>query len=83
MAINGGIFGQNFIDLCRIHNLNYDEIKPGTGKCLKREELYRYDNCGYTTLLAKLHETSSGFLYNINMSYEFDNTALIDVFNDM
>ena len=45
LVINGGSFGQRFVDLCRIHNLNYDEIKLETGKSLKRKKLYRYDNC--------------------------------------
>ena len=71
LVINGGSFGQRFVDLCRIHNLNYDEIKLETGKSLKREELYRYDNCGYTALLVNLHETSTGVLYDIKMISEF------------
>lgn len=71
LVINGGSFGQRFADLCRIHNLKFDEIKLDTGKSLKKEELYKYDNCGYTALLVNLHETSTGVLYDIKMISDF------------
>lgn len=71
LVINGGSFGQRFVDLCRIHNINFDEIKLDTGMSLKREELYKYDNCGYSALLVNMHETSTGVLYDIKMISEF------------
>lgn len=71
LVVNGGSFGQRFVDLCKIHNLCFDEIKLNTGKSLKRDELYKYDGCAYTAMLVNLHETSTGVLYDIKMISDF------------
>ena len=71
LVVNGGSFGQRFVDLCKIHDLCFDEIKLETGKSLKKEELYKYDDCGYTALLVNMHETSTGVLYDIKMISDF------------
>ena len=71
IAINGGSFGQRFVDLCRLHERNFTEIKLEFGKQLRRERLYEYAGKGYTALLVNMHETSSGVLYDMPMISRF------------
>ncbi len=67
IVINGGSFGQRFVDLCRLHERDFTEIKLEFGKQLRREQLYEYSEKGYTALLVNMHETSSGVLYDMPM----------------
>ncbi len=71
LIINGGSFGQRFVDICRIHEIPYTEIKLDTGKDITKEQLNKYDRDGYTALLVNVHETSTGVHYNINLISEF------------
>ena len=71
LVINGGSFGKRFAEICEIHNIPYTEIKIKPGCTLKKEELYKYDQMGYTALLINVHETSTGVLYDIDMVSEF------------
>ena len=71
LIINGGSFGQRFVDLCRLHKRTLTEIKLPFGCSLKKEQLMLYDNQNYTALLVNMHETSSGVLYNMPMISEF------------
>lgn len=71
LVINGGSFGQRFSELCNIFQIPHDDIKLEVGKALKKEELYKYDNQGYTGLLVNVHETSTGVHYDIEMISEF------------
>ena len=71
LVINGGSFGQRFVDICAIHDIPYEEIKLQTGKALKEETLYHYDGKGFTGLLVNVHETSTGVHYNIDMISKF------------
>ena len=71
LVINGGSFGQRFSELCDIFQIPHDDIKLEVGKALKKEELYKYDNQGYTGLLVNVHETSTGVHYDIEMISDF------------
>ncbi len=71
LVVNGGSFGQRFADICRIHELSYEEISLEHGRTLKKEQLYRYDGKGFTGMLVNVHETSTGVLYDIDMISEF------------
>ena len=71
LVINGGSFGHRFVEICQTYELNYTEIKCQFGKTLTKEQLYKYDNKGYTALLVNLDETSSGVLYDIEMISDF------------
>lgn len=71
LVVNGGSFGQRFSDLCDIFEIRHDDIKLEVGKSLKKEELYKYDNQGYTGLLVNVHETSTGVHYDIEMISDF------------
>lgn len=71
LIINGGSFGQRFVDLCKIHDVPFTEIRVETGKVLKEEMLNTFDNQGYTGLLINIHETSTGVLYDTKMISRF------------
>ena len=71
LVINGGTFGQRFVDLCKLHKRCYSEIRLEFGKQIKRDLLYEHTGKGYTALLVNMHETSSGVLYDMPMIAEF------------
>lgn len=71
LVINGGSFGQRFVELCQIHEIPFTEIKLEMGKALHKEQLEKYDKAGYTGLLVNVHETSTGVLYDMNLISEF------------
>ena len=69
IVINGGSFGQRFVELCRLHNRMYTEVKCAFGKQLKCEQLKGLED--HTALLVNMHETSSGVLYNMELISDF------------
>jgi aspartate aminotransferase-like enzyme len=71
LVINGGSFGQRFVEMCQLHNRNYTEIKTEFGKQVKKEQLYQYDGKCYTAFLVNMGETSSGVLYDMKLISEF------------
>lgn len=71
LVVNGGSFGQRFVNLCRIHEIPHAEICLESGKALTEEMLRPYENQGYTAFLVNVHETSTGVLYDIEMISKF------------
>lgn len=71
LVINGGSFGQRFVNLCKVHQIPYTEILLGYGEKLEADLLNAYDNKGYTTLLVNLCETSTGVLYDLPLLSSF------------
>lgn len=71
LVVNGGSFGQRFVDLCRLHERDTTEIRLPFGHSLEKEQLEPYSGKGYTALLINMHETSSGVLYDMPMVAEF------------
>ena len=71
LIVNGGSFGQRFVDLCNLYGIKNTEIKVPFGKGLNNNILKEYDNKGYTGFLVNIHETSSGEYYDINLISEF------------
>ena len=71
LVINGGSFGQRFVDLLRLHNIPFDEIKMDIGQALTSDILDIYRGGGYSTFLVNVHETSTGVYYDIDMIGEF------------
>lgn len=71
LVVNGGGFGQRFVDLCKLHNIECDEIKVEFGSCLTKEMLDEYDNKDYTAFMVNICETSSGVHYDIDMISDF------------
>ena len=71
MVVNGGSFGQRFVDLCELHSVPYIEVKLPLGTAVTREQLEQCYQQGVTGLLINMHETSTGVLYDMNMVGEF------------
>lgn len=67
LIVNGGSFGQRFVELCKIYEIPYTEIKLEFGKKLSEKELLKYSGKDYTGFLVNIHETSTGVLYDIDM----------------
>lgn len=71
LVINGGSFGERFVELLKLHEIPFTEIKLGYGKALKPEHLEPYEHQGYTAFLIQKHETSTGVHYNIGIVSDF------------
>lgn len=71
LIVNGGSFGQRFVDLCKLHKIMYTEIKLQLGESLSLEHLEQYEGKEYTALLVNIHETSTGVYYNPEMISTF------------
>ena len=71
IIVNGGSFGQRFVDLCKLYEIPYSEIKLNFGESLKEEHLKEYEGKGYTTFIVNVHETSSGVHYDMKMIGDF------------
>lgn len=71
LVVNGGSFGQRFVELCEIHEIPYVALELEHGKKLTKERLYEYDCKGFTGLLVNVDETSTGVLYDTTMIGEF------------
>lgn len=71
LVVNGGSFGERFVELLTLHEIPFTEIKLEHGKALKPEHLAPYEGKGYTAFLMQKHETSTGVHYDINMVSDF------------
>lgn len=71
LVVNGGSFGERFVELLKLHEIPFTEIKLEHGKALKPEHLASYEGQGYTAFLLQKHETSTGVHYNINLVSDF------------
>lgn len=75
LVVNGGSFGHRFCDLCRIHDIQYDEIGLNVGEQLKRMHLTQYEGAAggipFTAFLVNKHETSTGVHYDMKLIAEF------------
>lgn len=71
LVINGGSFGERFVELLTLHEIPFTEIKLDHGKALKPEHLVPYEGKGYTAFLLQKHETSTGVHYDINLVSDF------------
>ena len=69
IVVNGGSFGQRFVDLCALHGRDYTEVRCDFGRALRREQLIGLED--HTALLINMHETSSGVLYDMDMVAAF------------
>ena len=71
LVVNGGSFGERFVELLTLHEIPFTEIKVASGKALKAEDLAPYDGEEYTSFLLQKHETSTGVHFNINLVSDF------------
>ena len=71
LAVNGGSFGQRFVEMLTLHGIPHSEIKVKSGKALTYEHLQPFEDKGYTAFLVNVHETSTGVHYDIDMIADF------------
>ena len=71
LVVNGGSFGERFVELLTLHEIPFTEIKLEHGKALKSEHLAQYEGNGYTAFIMQKHETSTGVHYDINLVADF------------
>ena len=71
LVINGGSFGQRFVELLTLHEIPFTEIKMEHGKALRSEHLKPYEGKGYTAFLLQKHETSTGVHFDIHLVSDF------------
>lgn len=71
LIVNGGSFGQRFVQLCEVYEIPHTEIKLDKGKALAEQHLAGYENQGYTAFMVNVHETSTGVHYNMDMISAF------------
>lgn len=81
LVVNGGSFGQRFVELCQIYSIPFTEIKLAAGELLTAEHLAPYNKHNYTGFLVNLHETSTGVYYDIRLISKFckENNLLLAV----
>ena len=73
LVVNGGGFGQRFVDLCKLHNIPFEDIKLDFGQDLTEDILNQYSNQGFTGFLVNICETSSGVHYDLDLISDFCN----------
>ena len=71
LVVNGGSFGQRFVELLTLHNVPFTEIKLEHGKALKAEHLAPFEGKGYTAFVMQKHETSTGVHFDLDLVSDF------------
>lgn len=71
LVVNGGSFGERFVELLALHGIPYTEIKLPFGKALRAEHLAPYEGEGYTAFLLQKHETSTGVHFDMDIVSDF------------
>lgn len=71
LVVNGGSFGERFVELLRLHEIPFSEIRLEHGRALKQEHLIPYEGKGYTAFLLQKHETSTGVHFDIELVSQF------------
>ncbi|MDX9743942.1 MAG: aminotransferase class V-fold PLP-dependent enzyme, partial [Arcobacteraceae bacterium] len=64
LVINGGTFGQRFVDICTIHQKNHIDFKVQDDNLSDTKNLRQHKDV--TALLVNAHETSIGQLYDLD-----------------
>ena len=71
IVVNGGSFGQRFVELCQIHRIPHTEIHLDFCQPLTEAHLAPLAGGGHTVLLVNMGETSTGVLYDMPMISRF------------
>ena len=71
IVVNGGSFGQRFVELCQIHRIPHTEIHLDFCQPLTEAHLAPLAGGGHTALLVNMGETSTGVLYDMPMISRF------------
>jgi aspartate aminotransferase-like enzyme len=65
LIINGGAFGQRWVNLCELYEIPYEQIKLKPGQSASLENINQKLTCNkYSSLLINAHETSTSLLHN-------------------
>jgi aspartate aminotransferase-like enzyme len=65
LIVNGGTFGQRWVDLCIQHEIPFEQICLDPGQPISLENIdRRLSSQKYSTLLINAHETSTGMICN-------------------
>lgn len=68
LVLNGGTFGQRWLDLCHFHKIPCEEYKIEAGQQPDLSELEKFFRGGrFTAFLINAHETSTGALYPLEV----------------
>lgn len=71
LVVNGGSFGERFVELLALHEIPFTEIKLEPGKALRPQHLAPFENENFTSVLLLKHETSTGVHYDVNLVSKF------------
>lgn len=71
IVVNGGSFGERFVELLELHEIPFTEIKLEQGQALLHKHIEEYDGQGYTCFLVNKHETSTGVHYDMELISDF------------
>jgi len=70
LVINGGTFGQRFVDLCELYEIPYTSIELND-EALTASHFAALETQDISFVLANIDETSTGQLYDINLLRDF------------
>ena len=69
LVVNGGGFGQRFVDICKSYDIPHQELKVQNSNLSHIEE--EVDGASFNTFIVNAHETSVGHLYDLDAIGEF------------
>ncbi len=67
LIVNGGTFGNRFVEICNVYSIPYAEVSLGFGEDLTKEMLESHYSKDVTGLLINVDETSSGVKYDMSI----------------
>lgn len=71
LIIDGGSFGERFVELCDIYHVPYTKVSLQFQEALTKQHLDVYKNEKFTAILVNVHETSTGQLYDLSILKDF------------
>lgn len=71
IVVNGGSFGERFVELLSLHEIPFTEVLLKPGESLKNEHLESLNGQGYTVFVINKHETSTGVHYAMDLVSDF------------
>ena len=69
LVVNGGGFGQRFVDICAVHEIPHLDFKVDNTNLADIEQ--QAPKQDFSTLIVNAHETSVGHLYDLNALGQF------------
>ncbi len=69
LVVNGGGFGQRFVDICAIHDIPHHDFKVDNSNLADIEQ--QAPKQDFSTLIVNAHETSVGHLYDLDALGKF------------